>query len=122
MEKFLLTKKAVGVDVVVPHQGVKTRGKIVDVIPTTKQVVVEYVPGTVGEWDDPTDYYNVKDVKPDYDPEAMKALMKRWRASTSTTAGPMGPMKHVKSFLTGQSRRHKKRKHSKKTRRGRKRI
>jgi hypothetical protein len=39
-----------------------------------------------------------------YNPEGMKAVMQKWRDTTGQTAGPDGPMKHVKSFLTGRGK------------------
>lgn len=119
MDEFLLKRGAIGIRVTARNRSGETiRGKIVDVVPTSKQVVVEFDPEYVSKWDDPSDYYDIKDVTPDYTPAAMKELMKKWRQSTGTTAGPLGPMKHVKSFLTGKSRKHKKRK----TRKSKKRI
>jgi hypothetical protein len=111
MNEFLLKRAAIGIRVTVRNRnGERVRGKIVDVVPTTKQVVVEFDPEYVSKWDDPSDHFSIKDVNPDYTPDAMKELMKKWRASTGTSAGPLGPMKHVKSFLTGRSRKRKTRK------------
>ena len=39
-----------------------------------------------------------------YNPEGMKTVMRKWRDTTGQTAGPDGPMKHVKSFLTGRGK------------------
>lgn len=54
-------------------------------------------------------------IEQNYDPGSMKLLMREWRDKTGTTAGPMGPMKHVKDFLIGKSRRK-----TRKTRKNRK--
>ena len=119
MDEFLLKRSAIGFRVTAKTpSGESVRGRIVDVVPTTKQVVVEFDPDYVSKWDEPTEYYDIKDITPDYTPSALKTLMKKWRDSTGTTAGPLGPMKHVKSFLTGRSRKRK----TRKIRKSRKRI
>lgn len=118
MEAMLNSPKAEGLRVKVPYHGKMVPGTITKVIPNT-YIWVTFDKGVVGEWDEDYELYDYpyKQVVPDYNPDTMKALMKKWRESTGTSAGPLGPMKHVKSFLTGRSRRRKARK-SKKTRKG----
>lgn len=122
MEALLNSPKAEGLRVKVPYHGKTVQGTIVKVYPD-KYMWVTFDKEDVDEWDDPSTMfsYPYTGIVPDYNPDTMKAIMKKWRESTGTTAGPLGPMKHVKSFLTGRSRKRKQRK-SKKTRKGKKRI
>jgi hypothetical protein len=121
MDVILRSQKAVGLHVKVNHRGSTKHGVIDRVLPNDI-IVVRFDAGEVGEWDDDFDYFHPRDIKPDYDPESMKALMKKWRESTGTSAGPEGPMKHVKSFLTGRSRKLRNTKKARKTRKSKKRI
>lgn len=123
MSSLLNSPKAVGLHVIANRNGQKVKGKI-DRFVSDGMVVVEFDPEFVGEWEDNFDYFHPRDLKLDYDPEAMKELMKHWRQTTGTTAGPGGPMKHVKSFLTGKARRRtrKQSKKSRKTQKSKKRI
>jgi len=122
MEQMFNDPKAVGLRVKVTRSnGDKVTGKI-DRFISNNLLSVTFDPEFVAEWEDDHEYFHPRDLKPDYDPESMKALMKKWRDSTGQTAGPLGPMKHVKSFLTGRSRKRKTRKQNKKTRKSGKRI
>ena len=113
MADIFSNPSAVGLRVVAKRpNGEKIKGTVSRIV-TDGLVLVEFDPEFVGEWDDNFDYFDPKYLKPDYDPEAMKEIMKKWRGSTGTTAGPEGPMKHVKSFLTGTSRKRKARKNKK---------
>ena len=122
MEKIFGSPKAVGLRVIAKRSdGTKVKGKI-DKVLADGLVSVHFDPEYVtGEWEDEFDYFHPRDLKPDYNPEGMKALMKKWRDVTGTIAGPLSPMKHVKSFLTGRARTRKTRR-SKKVRKTRKRI
>ena len=122
MEGIFNSPQAVGLRVKVTRSnGDKVKGKV-DRFISNNLLSVTFDPEFVGEWEDDHEYFHPRDLKLDYDPEGMKAVMQKWRDSTGQTAGPLGPMKHVKSFLTGRSRRRKTRKHRKKSRKTRKRI
>lgn len=115
MEKVFGSPKAVGLRVKVKRSDGKVARGTIDKVNANGLVSVVFDPEYVGEWEDNFEYFSAKDIKPDYDAEGMKALMDKWRESTKTTAGPLGPMKHVKSFLTGVGRKRKTRKRTRKS-------
>jgi hypothetical protein len=122
MEGIFNRPEAVGLRVKVTRRnGDKVTGRI-DRFIMNNLVSVTFDPEFVEEWEDDHESFHPRDLKLDYDPEGMKAVMNAWRGSTKQTAGPLGPMKHVKSFLTGRSRKRKTRKQKKKTRKTGKRI
>ena len=116
MEKIFSSPKAVGLRVKVKRSDGKLVHGTIDKVNSNGLVSVVFDPEYVGEWEDNFEYFSPKQLKPDYDAEGMKVLMEKCRTSTNTTAGPLGPMKHVKSFLTGMGRKRKTRKQTRKTR------
>jgi len=125
MNSVLNSSRAVGLRVKFQDKhGANVKGTIIHAIPNVN-ITVRYDPEYIlGEWDDDTETISspYTGVKLDYDAESMKILNKEWRNKTKTVGGPLSPMKHVKSLLTGLGRKRKTRKHSKKHRKTRKRI
>jgi hypothetical protein len=113
MTEIFNSNRAVGLRVKVPslYGDRIVKGTIVHVLPNS-HISVVYDPVDVGEWEDNfrTFRYPYRDVKLDYDPEGMKLINQLWSSSTGQIGGPKSPMKNVKSFLTGRSRKRKTRK------------